>query len=227
MRYLALLSTCLLAACNSYPHTDPPAAAIAETPAAPEPEPISLFNGHDLTGWIQRGGKAVYRVEDGCIVGATRPNQPNSFLCTQQSYDNFILELEFKPDPEVNSGVQFRSESRPDYHNGRVHGYQIEIDTTPRSWTGGLYEEGRRGWLAPLDRNPAAKAAFKPNDWNTFRLVADGNRMRTWLNGVPAADLQDSWNSTGFIALQVHDVGKREDELLIRFRNIRLTPITR
>src|SRR5690242_15137605 len=93
---------------------------------------IGLFNGTDLTGWTQRGGRADYRVEDGCIVGASRPNQPNSFLCTDAEYADFILELDFKADPEVNSGVQIRSESSPDYQNGRVHGYQVEIDTSSR-----------------------------------------------------------------------------------------------
>ena len=122
---------------------------------------VALFDGATLTGWTQRGGNAEYRVEDGCIVGATRPNQPNSFLCTDRTYRDFVLELDFRIDRELNSGIQIRSNSIPDYRNGVVHGYQVEIDPTDRAWTGGLYDESRRGWLAPEVTSPEAKAAFK------------------------------------------------------------------
>src|SRR4051794_31696658 len=71
---------------------------------------VELFNGKDLTGWTQKGGKAKFFVQDGCIVGETVTNTPNSFLCTEKDYDNFILELDFKVDPRLNSGVQFRSQ---------------------------------------------------------------------------------------------------------------------
>lgn len=186
---------------------------------------VELFNGVDLTGWVQRGGRASYRVEDGCIVGATRPNQPNSFLCTTSEYSDFVLELEFMADADVNSGVQIRSESRPGHQNGRVHGYQIEIDTSARMWTGGLYDEGRRGWIAPLDKDETARAAYKPGGWNHLRIEAIGDRICSWVNGVPAAHVHDSMTAGGFIALQVHDVGGRTDELTIRWRNLRLTSI--
>src|SRR3954469_18935102 len=87
----------------------------------------SLFNGKDLKGFKQLQGKAPYKVEKGEIVGTTVANEPNSFLVTEQTYGDFILELEFKVHPEMNSGIQFRSESKPEYQNGRVHGYQYEI----------------------------------------------------------------------------------------------------
>ena len=74
--------------------------------------------------------------------------EPNSFMATEQTYGDFILEFEVKCHPDLNSGVQFRSESKPDYNNGRVHGYQCEIDPSDRAWSGGLYDEARRvGWL--------------------------------------------------------------------------------
>lgn len=183
---------------------------------------VSLFDGKTLDGWKQLGGEAKYSVEDGEIVGTSVPNTSNSFLCTEKSYGNFVLELEFKVHPELNSGIQIRSNSLPEYKKGRVHGYQVEIDASDRGWSGGIYDEGRRGWLNTLEQNSAARYAFKQNEWNHFRIRAAGDSIKTWVNGAPAADLVDSMTQTGFIALQVHGVGGREDPVWVRWRNIRI-----
>jgi len=186
---------------------------------------VDLFDGRTLEGWTRRGGQATYEAKDGCIVGTTAPNQPNTFLCTKASYGDFELTLEFLVDPELNSGVQIRSESRADYQKGRVHGYQIEIDPSPRAFTGGVYDEGRRGWLADLKENPAAQRAFRQGEWNALRVVALGPEIHTWVNGVPAASLRDEMTARGFIGLQVHGVGAKAEPLTIRWRNIRLLPL--
>jgi len=185
---------------------------------------VDLFDGESLKGWTQRGGQAAYAVEDGQIIGKTVLNTPNSFLSTRQFYSDFILELEFKVDSKLNSGIQVRSNSFPEYLKGRVHGYQIEIDPSERAWSGGIFEEGRRGWLYPLDENPAAQKAFKPEQWNAFRIEAIGDTLKTWINGVPAAHLYDTMTRTGFIALQVHGVGKdkAKEGIEVRWRNIRI-----
>jgi hypothetical protein len=180
-----------------------------------------LFNGKDFDGWTQRGGKARYHVEDGVIVGTTVKGVPNAFLCTKQDYGDFILELEYRVNPSMNSGIQIRSLSTPDYHKGVVHGYQVEIDTSKRAWSGGIYDESRRGWLNPLDGNPKAQAAFKQNEWNHYRIEAIGDSIKTFVNGVPAADLRDSMTLSGFIALQVHGTNQKEP-MQIRWRNIRI-----
>lgn len=193
----------------------------ADLPSDDRTDWVALFDGKSLGGWIQRGGKANYRVEDGCIVGTTVRDTPNSFLCTTRDYANFILELEFKVDPTLNSGVQIRSESRPDFKDGRVHGYQVEIDPSPRAFTGGVYDEARRGWLFDLSKNEAARRAFRQNEWNRFRIEALGDTIRTWVNGVPAADLVDAMTDKGFIALQVHS-SRSETPLEVRWRHIRL-----
>lgn len=183
---------------------------------------VDLFNGENLDGWTQRGGVATYEVIGGAIVGTTVPKTPNSFLCTEKDYGNFILEVEYKVDPTLNCGIQFRSLSTPDYKEGRVHGYQAEIDPSDRGWSAGIYDEGRNGWLADLSGNPAARYAFKQNDWNHYRVEAIGNRLVTFINGVRAADLTDDTTANGFIALQVHGVGNREDKLQVHYRNIRI-----
>jgi hypothetical protein len=183
----------------------------------------SLFNGKDLKGWKQLNGNAKYKVENGEIVGTTVLNEPNSFLATEKDYGDFILEFEFKVDSTINSGVQFRSESKKDYRNGRVFGYQYEIDPSKRGWTGGIYDESRRDWIYTLDLNPAAKTAFKQNSWNKARIEAIGNNIITWINGIPAAYLIDDASPKGFIALQVHSINNKNDEgKQIRWRNLRI-----
>ena len=188
---------------------------------------VSLFDGKTLDGWKQRGGDAEYRVEDGTIVGSSVPNTSNSFLCTKKMYGDFILELEFKVAPGLNSGVQIRSNSFPDERKGRVRGYQVEIDPAPRAWSAGIYDEGRRGWLNDLKGNDPARKAFKPDAWNKYRVVAVGDSIKTWINGVPAADLVDSMTQTGFVGLQVHGVGGRTEPLEVRWRNIRIKDLGR
>lgn len=182
---------------------------------------IQLFNGEDLSNWVQRGGEANYEIQGNQIVGSTVPNTPNSFLCTKKEYSDFILELEVKVDPELNSGVQIRSQSKPEYRDGRVHGYQVEIDPSERSWSGGIYDEARRGWLQNLENNPEGRKAFKNGEWNKYRIKAHGDTLQTWINGVQTATLVDSVDASGFIGLQVHSTD-HTNPLKVRWRNIRL-----
>jgi hypothetical protein len=178
-----------------------------------------LFDGKTLNGWKQHGGKAEYTVEDAAIVGSSVPNTTNSFLCTEKTFGNFVLELEFKVDAGLNSGVQVRSEVNK---NDRVFGYQVEIDPSARAWTGGIYDEGRRGWLNDLKNNEPARKAFKQGEWNKFRVECKGDSIKTWLNGVAAADLKDSKTPRGLIGLQVHGVGGKTEPLHVRWREIRI-----
>lgn len=180
-----------------------------------------LFNGKDLSGWEQKNGLAKYKAMDGAIVGTSVPDSPNSFLCTQKNYADFELEFEVKVDKELNSGVQIRSESRPDYQNGRVHGYQVEIAVG--GFSGGIYDEARRGkFLNPEQPTDEIRALLKENEWNRYRVVCLGDRLQTWVNGKPVTDLRDAQTRTGFIGLQVHGVGQRTDPLEVRWRNLRL-----
>ncbi|MBQ8483821.1 MAG: DUF1080 domain-containing protein [Bacteroidales bacterium] len=182
-----------------------------------------LFNGKNLNGWERLNGKAEYKVEDGAIVGYTKVHTPNTFLATKKDYGDFILEMEFKVDDTMNSGIQFRSESRKDYQNGRVHGYQFEIDPSSRAWSGGIYDEARRYWIYPLTVNPDARTAFRSGQWNKVRIECLGNSIRTWLNGVACANIWDDMTPSGFIALQVHAVGGPEEAgRTVAWRDIRI-----
>jgi hypothetical protein len=183
----------------------------------------SLFNGKDLKGWKLLNGKAKYEVVNETITGTTVFGEPNTFLATEKDFSDFILEFEFLLENDMNSGVQFRSESKPEYMNGRVHGYQFEIDPLPRAWSGGIYDEARRDWLYPMDFNPAVKKQLQLKTWNKCRIECIGNSIRTFLNGKASANLVDDLTPKGFIALQVHAIQKKEDEgKQIRWRNIRI-----
>ncbi len=190
---------------------------------AQEPKWENLFNGRNLKGWEKLNGTAEYKVQDNTIIGISRMNTPNTFLATKKMYGDFILEFDFKVDDGLNSGVQFRSNSLKDYMNGRVHGYQFEIDPSSRAWTGGIYDEARRGWLYPMNYNPEGQKAFRNGEWNRARIEAIGSSIRTWVNGIACTDLLDNTTISGFIALQVHSIGKAELEgKTVSWRNIRI-----
>jgi hypothetical protein len=196
-----------------------------------------MFTQDSFEGWVRLGGKAKYEIKDGVVTGTCVAGEPNSFMATGMDYTNFILELEFKVDPAMNSGVQIRSNcfanktkfEMPDGKTksipaGRVHGYQVEIDPSDRRWSGGIYDEARRAWINDLSDKKPAREAFKPNSWNHYRIKCDGDHIQTWINGVAAADLKDSVTADGFIALQVHGAYRKTEMIgtTVQWRNIRI-----
>jgi len=203
--------------------------------AAPSTEKWQdLFDGKTLNGWVQRGGKAGYKVEGGVIVGSTVAKTPNSFLCTAKDYGDFILELEFKVDPKLNSGIQIRShvyakptplaaDPKKTRAAGEVYGYQCEITTADKCASGNFWDEARwTKWLDDLKAKPGACAAFKDGQWNHYRIVAQGDRIRSWVNGVACADFRDAQDATGFIGLQVHSIKAGTGPYQVRWKNIKL-----
>ncbi len=186
----------------------------------------SLFNGKDLTGWKPVAGKATFEVKDGIIEGTAVFGTGNTFLVTEEEYTDFILEVDLMISHiSSNSGIMARGQYDPNARKGQglVFGYQIEADPSPRAWSGGIYDEARRGWFFPLDLNPAAKSAFKLGEWNRYRIEAIGNTLKTWVNGQEVAYFMDDMDAKGFIGLQVHSIGKKEDEgRKTYFKNVRI-----
>lgn len=185
---------------------------------APPGEALELVQGDSLAGWSALGD-ADWSLEAGAIRGRVAGGG-QSFLASERSFGDFVLELEFKLHGQGNSGVQVRSRRG---EHGRVQGYQIEIDPSPRGWSGGLYDEGRRGWLHDLAERPAARAAFDPQGWNRYRIECVGPWIRSWINDVPAADHFDPLDLEGFLALQVHS-GRDTD---LTWRGLRLWDLGR
>ena len=182
-------------------------------------ESVDLFDGRTLAGWTQKNGTARYEVRDGTILGTTVKGSPNSFLCTEKLYGDFALDFEVKVDTRLNSGVQIRSNSFKEYRNRRVHGYQVEISTNGNA--GFIYDEARRKWLSKDRSNEAARAAFKDGEWNKYNVVCKGDSIKTWVNGVPVANVVDAVTKLGFIGLQVHGFGG-ETPATVQWRNIRI-----
>ncbi len=185
--------------------------------ANPAAEPKPIFDGKTFDGWVERG-EAIWEIHDGVITGRTGKGG-HGWLCTERTYGDFLLELEVNIE-SGNSGIQIRSHI--DAKDTMV-GYQIEVDPTPRAWSGGLYEQGRRAWLQNLVGNEPARAAFKTNEWNHYRILCVGDSIRSWVNGVPVADYVDSMDIEGVIALQTHS-GKNAR---VNFRNIRVADLGR
>lgn len=191
----------------------------------------ALFDGVTLDGWVQRDGKATFEVRDGAIVGRSRIATPNSFLCTVQSYADFELEFEVRCG-KINSGVQIRSKSSKEAvwmgkHKQRVNGPQVEIEHSPGQ-SGYIYGEAYSGWRSaePDSKDPKINqhAFFKNDDWNHYRILAQGPRIQTFINGQLVEDLLDPESfelyPLGFIGLQVHAHYKSGIE--IAWRNLRI-----
>ncbi len=171
--------------------------------------PVSLFDGKTLDGW--EGDPAWWRVENGEIRGgSTTQNVPrNFFLATNQSYQNFELRVKLRLTGTgfVNSGVQIRSVRVP--NNTEMAGYQVDFGP---GWYGKLYDESRRNKVIADSTDPkAVQAAVKEGDWNEYRIRAEGRRLRSWINGVPALDYTEAdatIATDGRIGLQIHSGGK-------------------
>ncbi len=199
---------------------------------------ITLFDGETLNGWSQRNGYATYRVVDGTILGRTSPGSPNSFLCTTTNFGDFELEFEVKVDDELNSGVMIRSSQKPESSGsgrneraGRVYGPQVEIESSGQDGaeSGYVYGEATgRGWLTPEDRLIPHKT-MRDGEWNSYRIVAKGVRIQTWINGKAIEDISDQeifkTHPGGFIGLQVHGIRQGTGPYEVAWRNIRVKPL--
>lgn len=184
---------------------------------AADPPAVTLFNGKDTSGWHEVGG-GKWSVEDGTIVGETGDGS-YGWLVTGKAYSDFILDFKFKPEAKGNSGVQFRSHVM----DGEMYGYQAELTPVPGEFTGAVYEEGKRGYLAKPKEDSDEYIKF--NDWNTYRISATGGHIQTYINGHLMVDFHDDNAIRGIVALQVHSSSKPEERVKIRWKDITITDL--
>jgi len=187
-----------------------------------EPRWASLFNGRNLDGWETRDGSSTVLVDDGAIVAFHQDTKALTYLNTKKSYGDFIFEAEVKVVGDLNSGIVLRGGTDPAVHGGQVHGYQMEIDQSDRQWTGGIYEEGGRGWLYSLEGKDDAKKAYRRSDWNHYRIEAIGEHFRIWVNGVPTLNMADARTAEGVIGFQIHKLPESGGGGSVSIRNVRI-----
>lgn len=209
------------------------AGVVATSLSAAEAEKwTDLFNGKDLTGWKNPYEWGEAEVVDGEIHLTA---DKKFFLVVEKPYSDFVFEGEVNlPEGQANSGFMFRCHVEPN----KVYGYQAEVDGSDRCWSGGLYDEGRRGWLWPSKtgrtkepealkheqesqahfQKPEVRDALKRTDWNKYRITCQGNKIKIEVNGVVTTEYEDDMDAEGFLAIQHHG----EDGQTYRFRNLRV-----
>lgn len=189
-----------------------------------------LFNGKNLDGWRNPYDHGEAKVVDGEIHLLANKK---FFLVTEKEYSNFVVVVDIHlPEGKANSGVMFRCHVEPN----KAYGYQAECDGSDRCWSGGLYDEGRRGWVWPSKKGrtkvpeflkyeaesqahfqkPEIKGALDRNGWNRYRVECVDDHITIHLNGTKITDLKDSTDAKGFIAIQHHG----EKGQTYRFRNL-------
>ena len=177
----------------------------------------ALLPAEGLSGWVVTGGGATVE-RNGDVLHGHGNSRRNTFLMSPGSHGDFVLEGEVMIEVGGNSGWQVRSrQDVPGDRGSGIRGYQFEVDSSPRSWSGGLYDELRRGWIHPLEGDDDARSAFRNGTWNHYRIECLGPHLRSWVNGVPCADVLDLADLEGHIAFQVHSGGCD-----VRWRGLRL-----
>lgn len=166
---------------------------------------VSIFDGKTFRGWEGDTNK-TFKIADGAIVGGTLKEKipRNEFLCTTRSYTNFILTLKFKLVGEgANAGIQFRTKRIPNHHE--VSGYQADMGDP--EWWGCLYDESRRNKILAKSNITDVNKVLKRNDWNEYKIKADGKQITLWINGVQTIDYTETdagIDESGVIAVQIH-----------------------
>lgn len=183
-----------------------------------------LLAGKGLADWTPKGGTCDFAMDGDVLVAKCDPGSPSTYLCTNKSdYKNFVFTCEMRWDVDGNTGVMFRASAKTDKNDSvTVFGPQAEMEAlgTGRYWSGGIYGQSCGGWYYPLwlTSHEAARGAIKPDDWNRLTIQAIGNSVKTWVNGVPAANWTNEQYTEGFFGIQVHK-GKAGQT---QWRNVRV-----
>ncbi len=193
----------------------------------PEPDLTSgftdLYNGVNLDGWTPRGGTCKFEAKGKAIVGTCVPKSPSTYLSTlKDDYTDFVFTAELKWEVDGNTGVMFRAQSRKEKEKETVFGPQAEMEafSKKRYWSGGIYGQSAGGWIYPmwLEAHEEVRNSMKRDGWNRLTIKAEGDTIKTWLNGLPAAHWKTDEYKKGFFALQIHS-GK---EGTVHFRNLKV-----
>ena len=206
-----------------------PADMLVNTDAEPDLDAAgfeSLYNGKDLSNWTPLGGHCSFEAKGETIVGTCVKGSPSTYLSTKKAdYTDFILTAELKWEVDGNTGLMFRAQSKPgkEGKGETVFGPQVEMEgfaKPDRGWSGGIYGQSAGGWTYPLwlDAHAEVRKALKKDDFNRITVQVQGDTVKTWLNGLPAAHWKTDEYQSGFFSLQVHS----GNQGTILFRNIKV-----
>ena len=184
---------------------------------------VDLYNKKDLTGWNPLGGTCTFEPQGDIIVGTCVKGSPSTYLSTEKEYSDFIFTCDIKWIVDGNTGVMFRAKSKPGKKNRvTVYGPQAEMEGLEkgRGWSGAIYGQACGGYYYPLwlDAHKEARAALQKDEWNRITIKADGENIKTWINGIPASNMSNSEYLKGFFSLQIHS-GKQGT---VHFKNIKV-----
>lgn len=184
---------------------------------------VELYNGKNLDGWTPLGGHCTFELAGEAIVGTTVKGSPSTYLSTvKDDYTDFIFTAELKWAVNGNSGIMFRAQQKPGKNGVTVYGPQCEMEgtTLDRGWSGGIYGQSAGGWAYPLwlEAHKEVRKAIQPEGWNRVTIQAIGSNVKTWINGIPAANWETDQYTQGFFSLQVHAGTKGE----VHFRNLKV-----
>jgi hypothetical protein len=208
-------------------------------------KPVNLLD-EDLSQFenIYQYGTAKV-LKDELVLESTK----NWFFTTKKAYSNFILTAEvLLPDVTEysNSGILFRAQVRKTDKGQVAIGYQAEVDPSPRKWSGGFYDQGRRKWLHPIHperSEPDDKFvknftpiwteemanAYKHLQWNEYRIESIGNEIKIFVNGILTTHVIDNTDSKGLIGFQHHGskqlIKTGQTDNIVKFRNIYITEL--
>jgi hypothetical protein len=190
-----------------------------QRPKLPGEDWVSLFNGKDLTGWVEIG-KEKWIVDNGTIHGQAISKE-YGYLKTAKNYKDFHMSLKFKCEGDGNSGVFFHSEFKPGTPT-ITQGLQFEVDCTIGQHTGGIYGDGRNWIVWP---SPENETVVRKDEWNEYLLKVEGNHYVSRLNGVVMIDFTDPNPKSfdGGISLQLHSGGSGN----MRFKDIMIRDLTK
>lgn len=186
-----------------------------------------LFDGKDLTGWTPRGGHCKFEAKNGAIVGTCVKGSPSTYLSTtKDDFTDFIFTAELKWEEDGNSGIMFRAASKKNTGKKEgsetVFGPQAEMEaySKKRYWSGGIYGQSAGGWIYPiwLEAHEKVRGVMRKGGWNRITIQAQGDTIKTWLNGAPAAHWKTGKYKKGFFGLQIHSGSKGK----IHFRNLKV-----
>ena len=186
------------------PASDAPSLTTNDDSLLAEPTWAVLFAGHDLMSFNTIGG-ANWRLADGVVQA---DGGDPGWLVTRGAYTDFRIQVEFQASSDTNSGVFIRCEDPNDVSAERCYEINVfDLNENPNNRTGSI-----------VNLAPPGVSVMAGDEWNTFDISAEGDRLTVRFNDTVTVDVEDGKHARGYIGLQ-YNGGP------IKFREVRIRPL--